>query len=164
MLIGALAEATGVPAKTLRYWESEGLLHAPARTEGGYRDYRDGTIDRIAFIRHAQTAGLTLRQIGEILAIRDGGQAPCAHATDLVDERLADLEARLRELQDTRDALAQLRHRLEALDPADCDPTAICSAVTTPPHRGSSQGADRRSTRTSRALPRATVEDGISAP
>jgi DNA-binding transcriptional MerR regulator len=76
MLIGALAKATGVPAKTLRYWEAEGLLPAPARTDGGYRDYPVETADRVAFIRHAQSAGLTLRQIGEILAIRDDGHPP----------------------------------------------------------------------------------------
>lgn len=132
MLIGALAGATGVPARTLRYWEAEGLLHEPARTDGGYRNYAEGTLDRVAFIRHAQAAGLTLRQIGEIAAIRDGGQAPCTHATDLVDERLNELEARLRELKETRDALRDLRGRLERLDPADCDPRSICAAITTP--------------------------------
>jgi DNA-binding transcriptional MerR regulator len=140
MLIGALAKATGVPAKTLRYWEAEGLLPAPARTDGGYRDYPVETADRVAFIRHAQSAGLTLRQIGEILAIRDDGHPPCAHTTVLVDERLTDLEARLRELQETRDVLAQLRQRLTALDPTDCDPTAICSAVTAQPAGGRAFG------------------------
>jgi DNA-binding transcriptional MerR regulator len=140
MLIGALADAAGVPAKTLRYWESEGLLHAPARTDGGYRDYPDDTIDRVAFIRHAQTAGLTLRQIGEILAIRDDGQAPCTHATVLVDERLTDLDERLAELQQTRDALSQLRQRLAVLDPAECDPSAICSAVRAQTHSGNALG------------------------
>lgn len=132
MLIGALAAASGVPAKTLRYWEAEGLLHAPARTDGGYRDYPDGIVDRVAFIRHAQAAGLTLRQIGEIVAIRDGGQAPCGHAAGLVDERLTDVEARLHLLEQTRTALRALRRRLHALDPADCDPASVCSAITTP--------------------------------
>ncbi|HVL99828.1 MAG TPA: heavy metal-responsive transcriptional regulator [Egibacteraceae bacterium] len=132
MLIGALADATGVPAKTLRYWEAQGLLREPARTHGGYRDYPDDTAERVAFIRHAQAAGLTLRQIREIVAIRDGGKAPCAHAADLVDERLTEVEARLRELEETRTALRGLRRRLRALDPADCDPASVCSAITTP--------------------------------
>ena len=132
MLIGALADVTGVPAKTLRYWEAEGLLRAPERTTGGYRNYPADTVSRVAFIRHAQAAGLTLRQIGEIVALRDGGTAPCAHAAGLVDERLVDVEARLRDLTQTRAALRQLRQRLDDLDPADCDPTAVCSAVTAP--------------------------------
>jgi DNA-binding transcriptional MerR regulator len=128
MLIVALADFAGVPAKTLRYWKAEGLLHEPARARAA-ATATTPTVDRVGFIRHAQTAGLTLRRIGEILAVRDGGEAPCAHATVLVNERLTDLEARLRELQKTRDALLQLRQRLEALDPTDCDPTATCSAV-----------------------------------
>jgi DNA-binding transcriptional MerR regulator len=130
VLIGALADATGVPAKTLRYWEAEGLLHEPARTDGGYRDYRQDTVDRVAFIRHAQAAGLTLRQISAILAIRDAGDAPCAHAARLVTERLEDVEARLRELRETRASLLELRRRLERLDPTDCDPAAVCSAIS----------------------------------
>lgn len=131
MLIGALADATGVPAKTLRYWEAEELLHEPARTGGGYRDYPDDTVERVAFIRHAQAAGLTLRQIGEIVAIRDDGHAPCTHAADLVDQRLTDVEARLDELEQTRASLQDLRQRLDRLDPADCSPTHICSAMAT---------------------------------
>lgn len=130
MLIGVLADATGVPAKTLRYWEAAGLLAEPARTDGGYRDFAEDTVDRVAFIRRAQAAGLTLRQISEILTIRDDGMAPCQHAAELVSERLADVEARLRELEQTRTALRQLRQRLAKLDPVQCDPAAICSAMT----------------------------------
>lgn len=129
MLIGALAHTTGVPAKTLRYWESEGLLHQPARTAGGYRDYPPETTERVAFIRHAQAAGLTLRQIRAILAVRDDGHPPCRHAAELVDERLAGVERRLRELQQTQASLRDLRRRLAELDPADCDPHAVCSAI-----------------------------------
>lgn len=129
MRIGALADATGVPAKTLRYWEAEGLLHEPDRTPSGYRDYPPHAAARVAFIRHAQAAGLTLRQIGQVVAIRDEGQAPCAHAADLVDERLGDVEQRLHELQKTRRTLRELRQRLAQLDPADCDPASVCSAI-----------------------------------
>ncbi len=95
------------------------------------------------FIRHAQAAGLTLRQIGEIVAIRDGGQAPCGHTAHLVDERLTDVEARLRELDQTRTALRALRRRLRALDPADCDPASVCSAITTPTHKRGEGPASR---------------------
>ncbi|AXV07162.1 Mercuric resistance operon regulatory protein [Euzebya pacifica] len=130
MLIGALANATGVPAKTLRQWEAERLLNEPARTTGAYRDYADDIIDIIAFICHAQTAGLTLRQIKEVIAIRDDSRAPCRHAADLLGERLTDIDTRLRELEQTRTALDSLRRRLDALDPAECDPSVICSAMS----------------------------------
>lgn len=129
MRIGQLADAAGVSAKTVRYYEGEGLLHEPDRTPSGYRDYDADTVDRLAFIRHAQAAGLTLRQIREILEVRDGGHAPCRHVADLVAHRLDEVERRLDELQHTHAQLRQLKQRLDTLDPADCAPSAICSAI-----------------------------------
>jgi DNA-binding transcriptional MerR regulator len=127
--IGQLADAVGVTAKTVRYYESEGLLREPDRTPSGYRDYPTDAVDRLAFIRHAQAAGLTLRQIREILDVRDGGRAPCHHVADLVAHRLDEVEQRLHELQQTREQLRQLNQRLNTLDPADCPPSAICAAI-----------------------------------
>lgn len=129
MRIGQLADAAGVSAKTVRYYEGEGLLHEPDRTPSGYRDYDADTVDRLAFIRHAQAAGLTLRQIREILEVRDGGHAPCRHVADLVAHRLDEVERRLDELQHTHAQLRQLKQRLDTLDSADCAPSAICSAI-----------------------------------
>lgn len=130
MLIGELADATGASAKTLRYYEREGLLHEPVRTSAGYRDYSPDVIQRVLFIRQAQAAGLTLRQISEILAISDEGQPPCRHVAQLVDERLEELQRRLRELRRTRQRLGELRQRLDVLDPVECAPGGICSAIT----------------------------------
>ncbi|MFP5252220.1 MAG: heavy metal-responsive transcriptional regulator [Actinomycetes bacterium] len=130
MLIGEVADATGVTTKTLRYYEGQGLLHEPARTAGGYRDYRPEVVDRVGFIRQAQAAGLTLAQIGEILEIRDGGRAPCGHVATLVDTRLAEVEQRLAELEHTRTQLRELRDRLDELDPDSCPPNEICVAVS----------------------------------
>lgn len=129
MLIGKLADATGVPVRTLRFYEREGLLHEPARTPGGYRDYRPQVVDRVGFIRQAQAAGLTLRQIGQVLAIRDGGEPPCRHVAEIVDQRLADVEQNLADLRQTRAQLREVRSRLDQLEPVDCDPGEICSAI-----------------------------------
>lgn len=129
MLIGEVADATGVSTKALRYYESEGLLPEPARTSGGYRDYSAGVIERVAFIKQAQTAGLTLRQIGQVLALRDDGRAPCHHVADLVDQQLSDVEQRLQDLRRTRAQLREVRARLDRLEPADCDPAVVCSAI-----------------------------------
>lgn len=129
MLIGEVAEAAGVSATTLRYYEREGLLHVPARTPGGYRDYLPQVVDRVGFIRQAQAAGLTLRQIGQILAIRDHGDPPCRHVAEIVDRRLADVEQNLADLRRTRAQLREVRSRLDQIEPADCDPGAICSAI-----------------------------------
>lgn len=120
MLIGEVAERTGVTAKTLRFYERAGLVPEPERTGGGYRDYGPQVLDRVAFIRHGQAAGLTLRQIGQILEIRDAGRAPCEHATAIIDRRLIEVEERLVELRATRAQLRRLADRARRLDPEDC--------------------------------------------
>lgn len=129
MRIGQVAEATGVSTKALRFYEREGLLAETERTASGYRDYQQSAVDRVAFVKRAQAAGLTLRQIGEILAVRDGGRAPCTHVAALVDERLGEIDGRLRELRRVRQHLRDLRRRLDELDPQDCPPDEICVAV-----------------------------------
>ncbi len=129
MLIGEVADATGVTTKTLRFYESDGLLPEPARTAGGYRDYPTEAVGRVTFIRQAQAAGLTLAQIREILAVRDDGHQPCEHVALLVGERLQEVDRRLEELQGTRRELLALRERLEELDPADCGAGTVCAAI-----------------------------------
>lgn len=129
MLIGELAEATASTTKTLRYYEEEGLLAPPERTPGGYRDYSPEAVERVTFIRHAQASGLTLGQIREVLDVRDGGVAPCAHVSLFVEHRIAEVDARLRDLKHTRRQLAALRARLHELDPEQCDADVVCSAI-----------------------------------
>jgi DNA-binding transcriptional MerR regulator len=120
MKIGEVAERSGVPAKTIRFWEDRCLLPVPARTRAGYRDYDRAILERLTFIRHAQAAGLTLEHIRQILDIRDEGQPPCVHVSGLIARRLAEVEARLAELARARDQLAALAIRAAAQDPADC--------------------------------------------
>lgn len=132
MRIGDLATASGLTAKTIRFYEQAGLLPAPPRTPGGYRDYPEQTITRLAFIRDAQRAGLTLAEIRSVLALRDGGQAPCEHVTALIDQHLADIERRLIELTATRQALRDLARRAATTDPAACAEDDICTILTPP--------------------------------
>ena len=127
MRIGEAAGRAGVPAKTIRFWEDQRLLPAPARTPAGYRDYAPAVLERLAFIRHAQAAGLTLEHIRQVLDIRDGGQPPCVHVAGLIGRRLAEVEARLAELARARDQLAALAVRAAAQDPADC--RGYCSII-----------------------------------
>ncbi len=127
MKIGEIAGQAGVPAKTIRFWEDQALLPPPARTPSGYRDYDPAILERLAFIRHAQAAGLTLGHIRQVLDIRGGGQPPCVHVTGLISQRLAEVEARLAELARARDQLAALAERAAAQDPADC--RGYCSII-----------------------------------
>jgi len=127
MKIGEVAERSGVPAKTIRFWEDQRLLPAPARTAVGYREFDPAVLERLAFIRHAQAAGLTLEHIRHVLDIRDEGQPPCVHVAGLIARRLAEVEARLTELARARDQLAALAARAAAQDPADC--RGYCSII-----------------------------------
>ncbi|MDX8036707.1 heavy metal-responsive transcriptional regulator [Lentzea sp. BCCO 10_0856] len=129
MRIGTLAVTSGLSTKTIRFYEQSGLLPAPPRTSGGYRDYPEQAVARLAFVRNAQSAGLTLAEISSVLALRDGGQAPCRHVTALISERLTDIERRLAEMTKTRDALRGLARRGAATDPATCTENDICTIL-----------------------------------
>ena len=115
-----------IEAKTLRYYEDVGLLPDPDRSPAGYRDYGPEVLDRLHFIRRGQAAGLTLAQIGQVLAIRDRGQAPCQHVTDLLDTRLAVIDRQLAELAQLRTTIAILREHATTGDPATCSPEDVC--------------------------------------
>lgn len=130
MLIGELARHAGTTTKTLRFYEDEGLLPEPDRTSSGYRDYPADALDRVAFIRDAQKSGFTLRQIGQVLDIRDGGKPPCEHVGQLIGQRLDELEQRIAELRQTRAHLEELAGRTRELDPADCG--GYCDIIQRP--------------------------------
>lgn len=124
LLIGELAEAVGVNPKTIRYYEDLGLLPEPDRTESGYRTYTDEDVDRLRFVRQAQQLDLRLDEIGEILALRERGEMPCGYVLEVAGERLADLDARISEMQAARRNLATLLATAEDLAerPADYCP------------------------------------------
>ena len=98
MLIGALADAVGLPSQTIRFYERKGLLPAPERGANGYRVYDESTLTRLHFVQTAQAAGLTLAEIGNIIDLRDDGNVPCAHVATLIHSKLADVRARIRDL------------------------------------------------------------------
>jgi len=126
MRIGELAEASSTTTKTLRFYEEAGLLTAPARTTGGYRDYDPGVVARLDFIRRSRTAGLSLAQIREVLDIRGSGTAPCQHVHDLLQDRLVGLDRQIADLQALRSTVAQLQDAAATVEPASCDPAVVC--------------------------------------
>ncbi len=111
MRIGEVAEATGTTTKTLRFYESTGLLKPPTRTAGGYRDYKPQTVERVHFIRRSRAAGLTLAQIREVLVLRDAGTAPCHHVQQTLQARLRSLDQQIAEITRLRDTVAELSER-----------------------------------------------------
>ncbi|WP_323793675.1 heavy metal-responsive transcriptional regulator [Nocardioides sp.] len=129
MRIGDVAEAAGVPAQTIRFYERRGLLPQPERTPNGYRDYDDSVLARLAFIRSGQAAGLTLVELGSVLEQRREGSVPCAHVQELLASKLRDVEKRQRELAELATELEQLLSRSHELDPADCTDPQSCHII-----------------------------------
>lgn len=132
MQIGELASRSGVPVKTIRYYEEIGVLAAPARTPSGYRSYDDTAVDHLAFVRAAQAVGLTLGEIRQIVALRERGQTPCTHVVDLLERRATEIDQRITDLQRLRGELHRLAGRAAELDPANCDPQRVCHVIA--PH------------------------------
>lgn len=130
MRIGEVARRSGVPATTLRYYEEIGVLPPAERTASGYRDHRDDVLARLAFVRAAQAAGLSLTEIRDVIDLRDRGIAPCSHVAALLDEKAAAVTRQIADLRRLKADLDELRAAAATLDPADCDPRSVCQAVT----------------------------------
>jgi DNA-binding transcriptional MerR regulator len=136
MLIGEVAERSGVPAKTLRYYEDIGVLRAPARSPSGYRDYGGATLDRLGFISAAKAAGLTLAEIRDVISLRDDGVAPCSHVAALLDQKADAVTRHIDELQTLLKELNRLRRRARRFHPAACDPRRVCDVLLDGPTGG----------------------------
>ena len=106
LTIGRLAKAAGVGIDTVRYYERAGLLPAPARSASGYRRYGQDELSRLRFIRRAQRLGFSLAEIDELLAL--SRQRDIAAVRRQAAAKLADVDARMRELERVREALGAL--------------------------------------------------------
>ena len=132
MFIQELAQRTGVSAKTIRYYESIGLLPEPQRAENNYRQYTSDVIERLRFIVTARRLGFNLTDIGEFLTARDEGTLPCKRVLDSFDQRISDIDGRIADLLALRDTLTRIRSDRAALPPdKKCDEKCVCYIVTT---------------------------------
>jgi Cd(II)/Pb(II)-responsive transcriptional regulator len=121
MKIGELAKKAGCQVETVRYYEREGLLPAPARSEGNYRLYGAAHLERLVFIRNCRTLDMTLEEIQRLLALRDLPHESCAGINSLVDEHIEHVEARINSLLALREQLSELRDRCHGPQEAeDC--------------------------------------------
>jgi DNA-binding transcriptional MerR regulator len=105
--IGEIAQQTGVSVETLRYYEKRRLLNAPPRTEGGFRLYSDEAVQQVRFIKQAQSLGLTLDDVQQLLTGRQRrpNVASCRKVRDLLTRRIQDIDARIKELREFRRTL-----------------------------------------------------------
>lgn len=112
MTIGHAADAAGIAATTLRYYERQGILEPDGRTGKGYRLYAAESLQRLAFIRSARSVGFTLDDIRELLRL--DGEKSCRAVRTMIERRLADVDHRLSELERVRSTLSSARRRCRA--------------------------------------------------
>ena len=108
LTIGEIAKQSGVGVETVRYYERKGLLAEPPRKPSGYRQYQPDTIDQIRFILRSKQLGFTLREIRGLLNLRLDTSTTRSDVREQARAKLADIEARIDDLQKMRDSLKAL--------------------------------------------------------
>jgi MerR family copper efflux transcriptional regulator len=108
MNIGEAAEASGVSAKMLRYYESIDLIRRPGRSEAGYRTYADRDVDTLRFIKRARDFGIPMDRVKMLLGLWQDRTRPSREVKRIALQQVAELEARIAELTAMKDALADL--------------------------------------------------------
>lgn len=97
--IGLVAKESGVPIKTIRYYEELGLLKASSRTEGGFRLFDPDVFARLNFIKRSQSLGLSLLEIKEFLDVHDQGELPCDHIEVKLKDKIVTIARQIEQLQ-----------------------------------------------------------------
>ena len=126
MKIGEVSQASGIGIETLRFYERSGLLGRPMRSQSGYRLYDEGILERLAFIKKAQTLGFSLEEIKQIIHDAQSGASPCDDVREIVRRRLAELDEKMREMKRYRKELAET---LEEWDAVGRAPGHICGLI-----------------------------------
>ena len=128
MKIGELARHTGTQVETIRYYEREGLLPEPARTEGNYRIYGPSHAERLRFIRNCRSLDMTLDEIRLLLRFKDSPAENCGGVNDLLDEHIGHVASRIRELRQLERQLKSLRELCQ--DASDAGRCGILNQLT----------------------------------
>jgi DNA-binding transcriptional MerR regulator len=108
MKIGELYAQSGVPVKTIRYYEDIGLIQSHSRTDGGFRLFTPEILPRLAFIKRAQSLGFSLEEIQHILSIHDHGKLPCAEVRTQIQQKVEHIDHQIRQLQLLKSQLLSL--------------------------------------------------------
>lgn len=121
--IGDLARQTGTKVETIRWYERDGTMPPPARTEGGRRAYTREHLDRLAFIRHARELGFRLDDVRALLRLSDDPDRPCAEADLIARQHLGAVRSRIARLQALEAELARM------VDACGHDRVAECRVI-----------------------------------
>ena len=121
MKIGELATVTDTAVETIRYYERQGLMPAPQRTDANYRIYDDVHAQRLSFIRHCRSLDMALDEIRVLLDFKDAPARSCLQVNRLLDDHIGHVAARIRELRTLQRQLSALRGQCRtASAAADC--------------------------------------------
>jgi Hg(II)-responsive transcriptional regulator len=118
LTIGQLAHRAGVGVETVQFYERQGLLEEPERRESGYRQYTEEVVFRLRFIRRAKELGFTLKEVRELIALRRDPSATRADIRQQANAKIADIEAKIRDLQRMKEALLKLTASCRGQGPA----------------------------------------------
>lgn len=116
MKIGEVAKRSDVGVETVRYYEREGLLAEPHRKPSGYRQYDESVIPRLQFIRRAKDLGFTLAEIRELLGLWFDANTRCEHVRQRAEQKIADIEDKIRSLQKMKRSLKKVISECESRD------------------------------------------------
>ena len=120
MNIGKAASLSGVPAKTIRYYEEIGLIPKAARTEGGYRDYSQQDVDILRFIHRARDLGFPVKDVSALLALWRDRSRSSSQVKELALSHVADIDVKIEELRSIRRTLMDLAARCHGDERPDC--------------------------------------------
>ena len=120
MKIGELASLAGSNPETIRYYERIGMLPAPSRTDGNYRDYGPDHVARLSFIRHARALGFELPDIRALLELADRPDQDCQAVDAITGEHLAAVEIKIKQLEALRGELKRMLRQCRGGPVADC--------------------------------------------
>ncbi|HEY1941154.1 MAG TPA: Cu(I)-responsive transcriptional regulator [Roseiarcus sp.] len=120
MTIGEAASLSGVPPKTIRYYEEIGLIAAPERLENRYRAYDESDVRTLRFIQRARSLGFPLKEVGELLALYRDRSRTSREVKRLALARIADLDRKIAELTTIRNAIGDLAGHCHGDNRPDC--------------------------------------------
>ncbi len=120
MKIGELARVTGTKPETIRFYEKIGLLRAPERTGGNYRDYGADDQDRLAFIRHARGLGFEIVDVRSLLSLAEQPEQDCGEADRIATGHLEAVEKKMGQLEQLRTELQRMISQCRGGQIAEC--------------------------------------------
>jgi MerR family mercuric resistance operon transcriptional regulator len=119
--IGEVAKESQVSVEAIRFYERVGLITAPGRSACGYRQYSESAIRQIQFIQHAKRLGFSLKEISELIKLKDTRNASCASVKSTAKARIADIQQKIDDLERMKSELQPLIAQCKASDPiSDC--------------------------------------------